>query len=39
MDYCQFGDIVDWDHKKQVFTSKWSLKQIAKYFKQIAEGL
>lgn len=39
MDYCEHGDIVNWDHKKQIFIAKWSLKTIAKFFKQAAQGL
>ena len=33
MDYCEHGDITQWDHKKKIFTTKWSLKNIAKFFK------
>lgn len=39
MDYCKYGDVADWDAKSKVFTTKWSLKHIAKFFRQAAEAL
>ena len=39
MDYCKHGDLAEWDSKTQIFTTKWSLKQIAKFFKQATLGL
>lgn len=39
MDYCKYGDVASWDHKIQKFITKWSLKHIAKFFKEAARGL
>lgn len=39
IDYCKYGDIIIWDSKKSVFIRKWSYREIAKYFKEIAAGL
>lgn len=33
MDYCKYGDIAEWDHKKLVFVTKWKLKNLAKFLK------
>jgi hypothetical protein len=39
MDYCKHGDIAIWNHKNQTFMTKWTPKQLAKYYKQVAVGL